>query len=228
MKVFLIPARSSSQRIKSKNIKKFYGKPIIYYPIKSSINSKLFDRIIVSTDSKKIATISKKFGAEAPFLRAKKLSNHKATLFEVIKDSIYQLKLSNKDIICCAFPTSVFLSSNLLKKTYAEFKKNLVRINFLYSITEYEHPIERSIRINRKGFVQKMFKTKYHNRTQDFGKSFHDAALFYWGSVKSFIKYSNVITEKTVGYPITKGITCDIDTPEDWILAEKLFRAKEK
>jgi len=228
VKIFLIPARSSSQRIKFKNIKKFYGKPIIYYPIKNSINSNLFNRIIVSTDSEKIATIAKKFGAEAPFLRAKHLSNHKATIFDVIKNSIYQLKLSKKDIICCAFPTSVFLSSNLLKKTYAEFKKKSARINFLYSITEYDHPIERSLRINRKGYVQKLFTKKYHNRTQDFAKSFHDAGLFYWGSVKSFIKYSNVLTAKTAGYPIIKGSTSDIDTVEDWILAEKLFRTKGK
>ena len=103
MKIFLIPARSRSQRIKLKNIKSFHGKPIIYYPIKTSLNSNLFDRIIVSTDSKKIAAIAKKFGAEVPFLRPKNLSNHKITIFDVIKNSIYQLNLSEKDIFNCEY-----------------------------------------------------------------------------------------------------------------------------
>ena len=72
MKICLIPARSGSKRIKNKNIKMFHGKPIIAYAIDNAIKSKLFDKIIVSTDSSKIAKLSKKYGAEIPFLRPKK------------------------------------------------------------------------------------------------------------------------------------------------------------
>ena len=57
MNICLIPARSGSKRIKNKNIKNFFGKPIISYAIKTAINSKLFDKIFVSTDSEKIANI---------------------------------------------------------------------------------------------------------------------------------------------------------------------------
>ena len=64
MNICIIPARSGSKRIKKKNIKKFFGKPIIYYPIKEAIKSKLFKKIIVSTDSDEIINISRNFGAE--------------------------------------------------------------------------------------------------------------------------------------------------------------------
>ena len=74
MNIAIIPARSGSKRIKNKNIKRFCKKPIIYWSIKAAIKSKVFKKIYVSTDSKKIANLSKKFGAEVPFLRSKKLS----------------------------------------------------------------------------------------------------------------------------------------------------------
>ena len=69
--ICIIPARGGSKRIKNKNIKNFFGKPLIYYSIKAAIKSNIFDKIIVSTDSKKIASIVKKYGAEVPFLRSK-------------------------------------------------------------------------------------------------------------------------------------------------------------
>ena len=68
----IIPARSGSKRIKNKNIKKFFGKPLIYYSIKLALKNKKFNKVIVSTDSKKIARIAKKLGASVPFLRSKK------------------------------------------------------------------------------------------------------------------------------------------------------------
>ena len=69
--IAIIPARYNSKRIPGKNLKKFNGKPVIAATIEKLKKSKLFDRIIVSTDSKEIALISKKFGAEVPFWRPK-------------------------------------------------------------------------------------------------------------------------------------------------------------
>ena len=69
----LIPAREGSKRIPNKNIKKFYNLPIIARSIKVANESNLFDEIMVSTESDKIAKISKKFGAKVPFKRSKKI-----------------------------------------------------------------------------------------------------------------------------------------------------------
>ena len=84
-RLLVIPARSGSKRIKNKNIKLFNGKPIISYPIQAAIKSKLFNKIHVSTDSVKIANICKKLGIPDEFLRPKKLSGDKVTLFDVMK-----------------------------------------------------------------------------------------------------------------------------------------------
>ena len=90
MNICIIPARSGSERIK-KNIKKFFGKPIIYYPIKEAIKSKLFKKIIVSTDSDEIINISRNFGAEIS-KRSKELSKNNVSTQKIIKNEIIQLE----------------------------------------------------------------------------------------------------------------------------------------
>ena len=92
MIIAIIPARKNSKRIKNKNIKKFFKKPIISYSIKAAKKSKIFDRIIVSTDSKKIARISKMYGAEIPFVRPKELSDDFTGSNDVIKHAINFLR----------------------------------------------------------------------------------------------------------------------------------------
>ena len=71
MNIAIIPARIGSKRIKQKNIKIFKGKPLIYYSINAAKKSKVFDKILVSTDSEKIGEIARKYGADVPFLRPK-------------------------------------------------------------------------------------------------------------------------------------------------------------
>ena len=93
MNLAIIPARSGSKRIINKNIKIFEGKPIIYYSILAAKLSGIFDKIVVSTDSKKIASISKKYGADVPFLRSKKLSKDKIGIIEVISQTLKKLEI---------------------------------------------------------------------------------------------------------------------------------------
>ena len=93
MKVLsIIPARGGSQSIKFKNLIQLGNKPLIYYSIKQSLNCKLIDRTIVSTDNKKIANISRKYGAEVPFLRPKKISKSNSKDFSFLKHALEFLK----------------------------------------------------------------------------------------------------------------------------------------
>jgi len=92
MNIAIIPARGGSIRIPKKNIKKFHAKPIISYSIRAAIDSKLFDRVIVSTDSKDISNVAIKEGAEAPFLRPKNLSDNFTPTAPVIEHAIKWLE----------------------------------------------------------------------------------------------------------------------------------------
>ena len=88
MKIAIIPARKGSKRIKNKNIKLFNGKPIISFSIQAAIKSKIFDKIICSTDCDKIAKIAIKYGAIVPFKRSKKYSDDYTSTQSVIKYNI--------------------------------------------------------------------------------------------------------------------------------------------
>lgn len=132
MKVAIIPARIGSKRIKEKNIKNFCGKPIIYWPIKELIKSKIFDKIIVSTDSNKIAKIAKRCGAEVPLLRPKKISDDYTGTSEVVRHEINLLKSKKiyPTYVCCIYPTAAFLLSKDLKKGLQDLKKKKLNIFF--------------------------------------------------------------------------------------------------
>ena len=122
--ICIIPARSGSKRIKNKNILNFFGKPVIYYPIKEAIKSKLFDKIIVSTDSKKISKLSQKYGAQVPSLRPKSLSSSTSTINEVMKFCVKKYELKNMNFFFCIFPFSPLLTSLDLINAKKMIKKN--------------------------------------------------------------------------------------------------------
>ena len=118
----IIPARSGSKRILNKNIKKFLNKPIIYYSIKAALKTRIFKRIIVSTDSKKIQLISKKAGATCPFLRPKNLSGDKIGTAPVIDHAIKKLDIKDK-YICCIYPTAPLIKFQDIKNALKLIKK---------------------------------------------------------------------------------------------------------
>ncbi len=83
--IAVIPARSGSKGLPDKNIKELAGKPLIAYSISAGIKSKLIDRVIVSTDSEKYASISKDYGAEVPFIRPNEYSGDDSTDYDFVK-----------------------------------------------------------------------------------------------------------------------------------------------
>ena len=94
--IAIIPARGGSKGLKNKNIKNFDGKPLIAWTILLAKKVKKIDRVIVSTESEKIANISKKYGAEVPFLRPKKLSLDYSPEWKVWKHAVNFLKKQNE------------------------------------------------------------------------------------------------------------------------------------
>ena len=125
--VAIIPARSGSKGLKNKNIYPLNNKPLISYTINAAKNCKYIDKVVVTTDSNKIALISKKFGAEVPFLRSKKLSGDKVPCNPVLKDclikleKIYQRKI---DIVLYMQPTEIFRKMWMLNTTIETLIKN--------------------------------------------------------------------------------------------------------
>ena len=227
MNIAIIAARGGSSRIKKKNIKPFRGKPIIYYSIKAAINSKCFDRIIVSTDDKKIAQIAKNYGAEVPFLRTKKLAKNSVSNREVIVDVLKRLNLKKiPDYVCQIFATAPFLRPTDLNNSLKILKSNK-SAEFCFSVVKFPHPIQRAMKITKNGRV-KMFQPKFRKwHSQNLIATYHDAGQFYWGKTNSIIKNKITFSQISLPYILPRFRTIDIDEPEDWkqaiLMSKSLF-----
>ena len=136
-KIAIIPARSGSKGLKDKNIIKVCGKPLMAYSIEAAINSKCFDKVIVTTDSEKYAEIAKKYGAEV-ILRGERLSNDNATSYMVIEDVIYK-QSDDFDYFVLLQPTSPMRNELHIIKAIKKFENNIVDFDFLVSVKEAEH-----------------------------------------------------------------------------------------
>ena len=219
MNIAIIIARLGSKRIKNKNIKFFFGKPVIAYSIINALNSKIFNRVIVSTESKKISNISKFFGAEVPFKRPKKLADNKTSTICVIQHAIKKLSLKNIYInICCIYPVAPLLSTKLLIKSYRKFKK--LNADFLIPVLKREKTSKRFFYINNKGFLR---ETKIKKKFL-----YQDAGQFYWGTNKSFSKYNSSFEGDSVPLNITKKNGIDVNTYKDWKQLAKLYNSRNE
>tara|TARA_Y100000590_G_scaffold466824_1_gene643477 strand:- start:2187 stop:2882 length:696 start_codon:yes stop_codon:yes gene_type:complete len=220
----IIPARYGSKRIKNKNIKNFFGKPIIYYAIERAIKSKIFSDIIVSTDSKRIAKISNKFGAKTPFLRSKKLSDDKTNTISVVTDAINQMEKIGKkyEFVCCIYPANPFLNPKDIAKAYKIIKSEK-KINYVVTGISYQHPIERSFKIRNNKIVSLNAK-KLNTRTQDLNTNYHDGAQFYFGKTKSWKRKKPIISKNSKVIILNQLNSQDIDYPSDFELAKLKFK----
>ena len=222
MNVAIIPARGGSKRIKNKNLINFNGKPLIYYSIKAAINSGLFKKIIVSTDSKKIKKISKHFGAEVPFMRPKKISSDQAKAQDVVVHGIQYLskKKITFDFICCIYPTAPLIRVKDIKKG---FKKVKGKWDYIFSACKYKKSILRSFTLNKNKTI-KFIKPNYINtNTQDLDHTYYDAGQFYWANKQNWLK-NNLYLKKGSIIQIDEKYVQDIDYYEDLMILKKKFR----
>jgi len=228
MNIAIIPARSGSKRILNKNTKLFFGFPIIYWSLKAAKESKIFDKIIVSTDSKRIAEIAKKYGAEIPFLRPKKYSNDKIGIDEVIKHTIKELEIKKRNYVCCISATAPFIRSADLIMGFNKIKKK--KMDYIFSATKYDYPIQRAFSL-KKNKLKMIFPKFYKYNSQDLEETYHDAGQFYWGTVNAWVKKKMIFSKNSLIINIKSHLAQDIDTIDDWKKAElkyKLINQSEK
>ena len=218
--VAIILARKNSKRIPGKNYKKFNGKPIISITINKLKESKIFDRIIVSTDSSKIAKIAKKSGAEVPFIRPKPLAGQFSSGVSVMSHSMkYLIKENYKfTYACCVYAPNPFLDVKDLKQGLKKIISD--RYNYVFSATPYLFPFFRSFTFFKKKGFKILFKKNYKKRSQDLMQIMCDAGQFYWANKKTWMKEEVIFSKKSDIVTVPKWRYQDIDTLEDWKRAE--------
>ena len=221
--IAVIPARGGSERIPRKNIRTFRGRPIIAWPIETARRSKLFDRIIVSTDNHDIAEIVRQEGAEVPFIRPKELANNKIGILPVVQHAIQELQNAGITIreLCLIYATAPFLRDEDLRKGRDTLRTECC--DYAISVTTFASPIQRAFKKMANGRLAMFQPEKFNSRSQDLEPAYHDAAQFCWGTPEAWLEERLLYGPNTVPIVLPRHLVQDIDTEEDWQSAEWMF-----
>ncbi|MFA4870249.1 MAG: pseudaminic acid cytidylyltransferase [Pedobacter sp.] len=215
----IITARGGSKRIPRKNIKEFLGSPIIKYSIDAALKAGCFDEVMVSTDDNEIAELAISLGAKVPFLRSKENSNDFATTAEVITEvlEMYSEIGQEFEYACCIYPTAPFVTAEKLNKAYhLLLEKNAETV---VPVVSFGFPILRSFKIEN-GLIKMNWPEHINTRSQDLPPAYHDCGQFYFIQTALFMQNKKLFSDVSVGLEMPESEVQDIDTEEDWKVAE--------
>ncbi len=225
MRIAIILARGNSVRIKNKNTLMFEKRPMISWPIKCAHRTKIFDRIIVSTDCLKIKKIAEKYNAEVPFLRSKNNSKHNSLPIDAIKEVLSKLKIKNKIYICVFFGNSPFSYYKDVLKGLKLFNKK--KIKTVLPVKKIDSRYQRIFVKNKNETIKFFNQSTLNARSQELSDTFIDAGQWFW------IKYDTRKSKKfkilggKIGFvTIPDNRVCDIDNYSDLKLARLLAKKK--
>jgi N-acylneuraminate cytidylyltransferase/CMP-N,N'-diacetyllegionaminic acid synthase len=227
----VIPARSGSKGIKNKNIIKLGNQPLIAWPIKSALKSKYIDMVIVSTDSLKIASIAKKYGAEVPFLRPKKLAGDNSSTIDVIKHALKFFKKEKKyfDYILCLESTSPLTSAKDIDNSINILFKNSNKANSIVGVSNCssQHP-EYLFYKKKNNLLKRYLNKKNYLRRQDLSNLYFIDGSLYLSKIKSLFLNNSFVSKKTISFIMPKYKSFEIDDYIDLLIYKILIKKYEK
>ena len=220
--IAIITARGGSKRIPKKNIKDFCGKPIMAYSIEAALESDVFDEVMVSTDSEEIAGIARKHGASVPFMRSEKTSGDYATTNDVLCEVVSEYKKRGKeyDTIVCIYPTAPFVTGEKLKNALAMLDEEVIEV---IPVVKFSFPPQRAFVIKNDAIEYK-YPENATKRSQDLETYYHDCGQFY--VMKKEVLFGKKGRIKAIIMPESE--VQDIDTDEDWKIAEMKYKLMNK
>lgn len=219
----IITARGGSKRIPGKNIRPFCGRPIIEYSIKAALDSDIFAEVMVSTDSEEIAEVAKKCGAQVPFFRSSENAGDYATTADVLMEVLteYEKRGRTFPYFACLYPTAPFVTPQRLCEAVCLLDSS--QGDCLIPVVAFSYPPQRAFVI-QEGAMRYLHPGNYRKRSQDLEKMYHDCGQFYFYKTQAFLKKKGVFLKNIIPMEIPETQVQDIDTPEDWEIAEIKYK----
>lgn len=221
----IIPARSGSKGLKDKNIKLLNGKPLMAYTIEAAIQSKMFDEVMVSTDSEEYADIAKKYGAKVPFMRSSELSNDTASSWDVVRDILDKYKEAGKefDTIALLQPTSPLRTAKDIVEGYTIM--NDKSANSVIGVCEVDHsplwmnilPVDNSMHDFINPHILELPRQKLE-------KYYRINGALYIIRTDFLLNNKNIYNEKSYALIFDKEKSIDIDDEYDFIVTETIIK----
>ncbi|WP_085992728.1 cytidylyltransferase domain-containing protein [Oceanobacillus senegalensis] len=222
----IIPARSGSKGLKDKNIKNLNGKPMIAYTIEAATQSRIFDDIVVSTDSEKYAQISIEHGATVPFLRPTELASDSSNSIDTIIHTINELKKRNLsyDYFVLLQPTSPLRDANDIKKAVNLLieKKALSVV----SVCKTKHSPLIMNTLNESLDMSHFISDEFNKRRQELPAYYRVNGAIYLSELEHFLQHKSFYKKGSFAYVMDQKNSIDIDSALDFELVKILMKYK--
>lgn len=221
--ICFIAARGGSKGVPRKNIKKFVGKPLIAYTIEKCINSRIFSHVVISTEDDEIARISKKYGADVPFMRPKKLAMDKSGTSEVLLHGIKKLEnLGYKfDEIVLRDCTVPFIRNEDITQSVKKLRKE--KPDAVFGVyRQHLNPYFNMMETNSQGYLKLSKKLRNRPITRQGAPTVYQLSGLWALDVKQFLKYQTIMVPKILPYEIPLETGFMIDTELEFKIAEFL------
>lgn len=221
----IIPARSGSKGIKDKNIKLLNGKPLMAYTLEAALESGIFDKIHVSTDSPEYACIAEDYIGKIPFLRSIDNAGDDSSTWEVVKEVIqtYEAMGISFDYITLLQPTSPLRTSKDIVNAWRLFKDK--NANSIISVCKTDHsPLwcnTLSDNLSMDNFIRPEIIESGRQRLETY---YRINGAIYMFSKEYFARYNNIYHDNSYGYVMDKFHSVDIDDEIDFLVAASILK----
>jgi pseudaminic acid cytidylyltransferase len=217
--IAIIPARGGSKRLPRKNILPFLGKPIIQHTIEAAERSGLFDTVTVSTEDPEIEKAVRSMGCEI-HARDVSLATDTARVVHVLRNVLdeYSSRGVEFDCLCCLYPTAPLRDEEDIRASY----DLLISRNAEYclAVTDYELSPFFAFNMDDRDRVERRWPEEASMPPWKRPKVVVDNGSTYWVRVSTFMKVAELEGETAIGYRMPRWKSVDIDTQEDFDLAE--------
>lgn len=215
----IIPARGGSKRIPDKNVREIAGQPMISWVIETALRSNLFEEVLVSTDSPMIASVAQSWGASAPFLRPAELSDDFTGTLDVMAHAASWVVESGRspERVCCLYATACLLLPEDLKRGQDLLLEGW---DYVCAASLFQRSVQRAFQRDERGALRLLFPELRLTRTQDLPPAYFDCGQFYWGNITAWLQRRPILGERTSFVELPPERAIDVDTMEDWAVAE--------
>ena len=226
--IAIIPARSGSKGLKNKNVKMLCGKPLLAYTIEAAVQSQIFDKVHVSTDSIRYKEIAQSYGADVPFLRGEELSSDRASIWDAVRFVLEKYKACGElfDTITLLQPTSPLRTAEDIVDAYAFFQRK--EANMISSVCEMEHsPLWSNILpedLSMENFEDE--KLAFLPR-QQLPSYYRENGAIYMLKTAHLFSQGNIYKDKCYAYIMKRSHSVDIDTELDFLVAESILALRQ-
>ncbi len=222
--IAIIPARGGSKRLPYKNVKSFLGHPIIHYTIEAAQQSGLFDVIVVSTEDPKIKDSVNGIGCDVHH-RSLELAGDTARVVDVLKEVLdyYKERGREFDYLCCLYPTAPLRNAEDIRSAYQLVLSK--KADYCLAITEYSESPFFAFDLKANGTIERKWPELAMLQSSEKPKVVVDNGSMYWAKVVRFLESGELEGDNAVGYMMPRQRSVDIDTEDDFRLAEFYARS---